>query len=145
MWFIMFYFCNTAAISTIWKRYNHRHLQWYSSCRLLSCHTSGVVRVAVSDISNLCWKGAFVVFYLWDTHVMSTWSIGVKALTCRHLQCCFCCRLINLFHRITVNLPAICGVGQFEGKATRERFGRNAHAFYQLFLLCEQVFLVSYI
>ena len=43
------------------------------------CRTSGVVRVAVSDISNPCWKGAFVVFYLWDTHVMSTGSIGCES------------------------------------------------------------------
>ena len=30
---------------------------------------------------------------------MSTGSIGVKAQTCRHLQCCSCCRLVNLLHQ----------------------------------------------
>ena len=40
---------------------------------------------SVSAISNPCWKGAFVAFY---THVMSTGSVDVKALTCRHLRQC---------------------------------------------------------
>ena len=72
--------------------------------------------------------------YKWDPHVMSTGSIGVKALTCRHLQCSSCCRLVNLLHQITVNLPVICCVGQFDlvwemRQVTEERFRHNAHTF----------------
>ena len=40
------------------------------------------------------------MFYLWNTHVMSTGSLSVKALTCRHLKCYSSCRLLN---RITVD------------------------------------------
>ena len=40
-------------------------VDWYCSCRLLC-------RVAVSAVSNPCWKGAFVVCY---THVISTGSM----------------------------------------------------------------------
>ena len=84
-----------------------RHLQLYS-CHLL--RRVAVPLSAVSDISNP-WS---VAFYLWDTHVMSAGSIGVKALTRRHLKCYSYCRLVNLLNRIVVNLPVICGVGQFE-------------------------------
>ena len=96
------------------KNATYRHLQWYSSCCLL--RRVAVPSSAVSDISNPCWKGAFIVFYLWiwDTHVMSAWSIRVKAPACRHLQCYSYCCLVNLLHCITVNLPVICGIDRFE-------------------------------
>ena len=87
------------------KNAAHWHLQWSSSCRLL--HQVAVPSSAVSAISNPCWKGAFILFFLWDSHVMSTRSVGVKALTCRHLQCYSYCRLVNLLHHITVLLPLI--------------------------------------
>ena len=81
---------------------------------------------------------------------MSAGSVGVKALTRRHLKCYSYCRLVNLLNRIVVNLPVICGVDQFElvlegRQVAQERFGCNTHTFYQLFRLCEQVFLKSYI
>ena len=80
------------------KNAAHRHLQWYSSCHLL--HQVAISSSAVLAISSPCWKGAFILFYLYS-HVMSARSIGVKALSCRHLQCYSYCRLVNLLHQIT--------------------------------------------
>ena len=56
------------------------------------------------------------MFYLWNTHVMSTGSLSVKALTCRHLQCYSSCRLLN---RITVDKLPLS-----EGRPFRPHVGR---------------------
>ena len=70
MWFIMFYFCNTTAISMSMrsrgiKNATHWNLQWYSSCCLMHQLYNTLSKSAASANLNLCWKGAFILFYLW--------------------------------------------------------------------------------
>ena len=77
------------------KHTTYQHLMWYSSCLL--CKVT-VPSSAILAILIPCWKGAFVMFYLWDIHMKSTRSIDVKVLTCRHLQCYSDNCLVNVLH-----------------------------------------------
>ena len=147
----MFYFCNTAAISTRSWGIKTLPINIFSCillviyCVELPCHH--LLRWPFQTLDGRELSSCF-------TYGTLMWCLlgqyGVKTLTCWHLQCYSYSHLVNLLHWITVNLPVICGISQFElvlegRQVAQERSGHNALMFYQLFRLCKQVFLMSYI
>ena len=125
----MFYFCYSLVVSKRplgMETPIYRYFRGcYSSCSLL--HRIAVPPSADSAVWNTCWKGAFFVFYCWNTQAMSTWSLGVKRAMLSTASMLFFLPLISSNY---CRSTTICGVGHFkfllEGRLdTQERGGHS--------------------